>query len=303
MEKLVITVTVDSTMSYPGNPLMPAIEDTEAIARQYIDAVEAGASICHHHGIHYLEEEMQADGRKLSRIDFGGWQRLTDAIRAECDAIIQYGIASARLPDKIQLMKQRPDMMSYAFNVHDEYFRPDPSLPPNEMYALHPRDELEEASRAALEHGVKLEVECFYTGAYWNLEFIRGQGLLEDPVWATLFFDWRGGAWTPATVEALLYMTQHLPSNVNWNVSVMDPITSWRLLPTVIARGGHVRVGWEDNPYLPNGELASSNAELVEQVTKLAAQVGRDVATPQEAREIIGLAPSRHAAFASHDGS
>ena len=184
MDKLVITVTVDSTMSYPGNPLMPPIEDTDAIARQYVDAVAAGASICHHHGIHYLDDKMQDDGRKLSRIDFDGWRRMTATIRGETDAIVQYGIASARLPDKIELMKQGPDMMSYAFNVHDEYFRPDPAYPAVEMYALHPRDELEEASRAALKHGVKLEVECFYTGAFWNLEFIRAQGLLEDPVWA-----------------------------------------------------------------------------------------------------------------------
>ncbi|MDO8212286.1 3-keto-5-aminohexanoate cleavage protein [Conexibacter sp. CPCC 206217] len=289
MDKLVITVTVDSTMSYPGNPLMPPIEDTDAIAKQYLGAVEAGASICHHHGIHYLDEKMQDDGRKLSRIDFDGWQRMTDAIRGGSDAIVQYGIASARLPDKIELMKQGPDMMSYAFNVHDEYFQPDPSLPANEMYALHPRDELEEASRAALEHGVKLEVECFYTGAYWNLEFIRRMGLLEDPVWATLFFDWAGGAWTPPTVEAVTYMRNHLPPNVNWNTSIMDPVHSWRLIPTIVALGGHVRVGWEDNPYLPNGELAKTNAELVQEVVRIAEGMGREVATPAEAREITGL--------------
>ena len=69
MDKLVITVTVDSTMSYPGNPNMPAIEDTDAVADQYVGAVNAGASIVHHHGVHYLDKEMQADGRKLSRID------------------------------------------------------------------------------------------------------------------------------------------------------------------------------------------------------------------------------------------
>jgi 3-keto-5-aminohexanoate cleavage enzyme len=290
MDELIITVTVDSSMSYPGNPLMPPIEDTAAIAQQYIDAVNAGASICHHHGIHYLEPELQPDGRKLSRIVHEGWRDLTEQIRAGCDEpIIQYGIASARLPDKIELMKQHPDMMSYAFNVHDEYFRPDPALPANEMYALHPRDELEEAATAAKEHGVKLEIECFYTGAYWNLGFIREKGLLDDPIWATLFFNWQGGAWTPPTVDALLYMVRHLPPRVNWNVSIMDPVNSWRLIPTVIALGGHIRVGWEDNPYLPNGELAPSNAALVEKVVEMATLVGRPVATPSRAREITGL--------------
>src|SRR5919197_1041774 len=99
MDKLIITATVDSSVSWPGNPYMPPIEDTATIAQQYIDAVNAGASICHHHGIHHLEDAIQPDGRKLSRIDFDGWQNLTDSIKAGGgDPVIQYGIASARVP-------------------------------------------------------------------------------------------------------------------------------------------------------------------------------------------------------------
>jgi 3-keto-5-aminohexanoate cleavage enzyme len=293
MEKLIITATVDSTISWPANPYMPAIEDTKAVARQYVDAVNAGASICHHHGVHYLDDKMQADGRKLSRIDFDGWQQLSDGIRAGGGSpIIQYGIASARVPEKIALMDQAPDMMSYCFHPHDERFQPDPALPPVEMYALHPRDELEEISTAAKEHGVKLDIECFYTGGFFNLEFIRAQGLLPDPCWTTLFFDWKGGTWTPPTHDAMLYMVRNLPPNVNWNVSIMNPTEAWKLIPLAIATGGHVRVGWEDNPYLPNGELAKSNAELVECVVQMARLIGREVATPDEARAIAGLAPS-----------
>lgn len=288
MDDLIITVTCDSSMSYPGNPNMPAIEDTDAIGQQYIDAVNAGATICHHHGVHYLDETMGEDGKKLSTIDHEGWQRLTDTIKTVgTDPIIQYGIASARLPEKIKLMKQGPDMMSYAFNVHDEYFRPDPAFPANEMYSLHPRDELEEASRAALEHGVKLEIECFYSGAFWNLEYIRKQSLLEDPVWATLFFGWQGGAWTPPTPKSMIYLVDHLPKNVNWNVSIMDPATQWPLAALAIGMGGHVRVGWEDNPYLPDGTLSTSNAQLVEVIVKMAETMGRPVASVESAREIV----------------
>jgi len=65
MEKLIITVTVDSSMSYPGNPNMPAIEDTDAVAAEYIRSVDAGASLVHHHGVHYLDKKMAADGRQL----------------------------------------------------------------------------------------------------------------------------------------------------------------------------------------------------------------------------------------------
>ena len=70
----------------------------------------------------------------------------------------------------------------------------------------------------------------------------------------------------------------------------MDAATQWRLMPLVIAMGGHVRVGWEDNPYLPNGEVARSNADLVKVVVEMARSIGREVASPAEAREIIGLA-------------
>jgi 3-keto-5-aminohexanoate cleavage enzyme len=289
VDKLVITVTVDSTMSYPGNPNMPAIENVEAVAEQYVGAVNAGASLVHHHGVHRLEATMQADGRKLSQIDHDGWQRLTDLIRGRCNPVIQYGIASARLEEKIRLMGQGPDMMSYAFNVHDEYFRPDPAYPANEMYALHPRDELAAFATAAREHGVKPEVESFYTGAFWNLEFIRNMGLLDDPVWTTLFLGWQGGAWTPPTADALLFLVRHLPARVNWNLSVMDAATQWHLLPLAISLGGHVRVGWEDNPYLPDGSLSRTNAELVDVVVSMARAMGREVASPDEAREIIGL--------------
>jgi 3-keto-5-aminohexanoate cleavage enzyme len=181
-------------------------------------------------------------------------------------------------------------MMSYAFNVHDEYFRPDPAYPANEQYAVHTRPELEAFCKAALEHGVKPEVESFFTGAFWNLEFIRDQGLLANPVWTTLFLGWPGGAWTPPTADSLDHLVRHLPPQVNWNCSVMNPKEQWRILAVALGMGGHVRVGWEDNPYLPDGRPSRSNAELVDEVVKLARQLGREPATAAEARQIVGVA-------------
>jgi 3-keto-5-aminohexanoate cleavage enzyme len=288
LEKLVITVTVDSTMSYPGNPAMPPIEDVEAVAAEYVRAIDAGASIVHHHGVHHLEKSFQSDGRKLSQIDFDGWARLTASIRSQRGSIIQFGIASARLEDKLRLLELQPEMMSYAFNVHDEFFQPDERFPPNEQYSLHPRDELLAFCRAAAAANVKPEVESFYTGAFWNLEYVRRFSALEDPVWTTLFLGWPGGAWTPPTLDALLYLLRHLPARVNWNTSVMDPVQQWPLLAAAIGLGGHVRVGWEDNPYLPDGKLARSNAELVEVAVQMARSMGREVASPDEARLIVG---------------
>jgi 3-keto-5-aminohexanoate cleavage enzyme len=295
MNKLIITVTVDSTMSYPGNPLCPPTTQVEAVAAEYIRAVNAGASITHIHGVHTLEREMQADGRRLSRIDHAGWQKLQSLINGglAVPPVMQFGIASARFEEKAGLMKLAPDMMAIAFNAHDEFFQPDPAFPANEMYASHPRDELEAYSRAALEHGVKVEVESFHTGAFWNLMHVARQGLLPEPIWTTLFLGWAGGCWTPPTQKALLYLLDHLPTQwkLNWNVSVMDPATQWQILTQAIMLGGHVRVGWEDNPYLEPGVLAQTNALLVEKIVRIARELGRDIASPAEARAIIGTRP------------
>jgi 3-keto-5-aminohexanoate cleavage enzyme len=84
-------------------------------------------------------------------------------------------------------------------------------------------------------------------------------------------------------------MVDMLPPDVNFNVSVMSPDRHWQLLALAIGLGGHVRVGFEDNPYLEPGVLATTNAQLVEKIVKIANLLGRPIATPEEARKIIGL--------------
>ena len=69
----------------------------------------------------------------------------------------------------------------------------------------------------------------------------------------------------------------------------MDPATQWEILTLTITLGGHVRVGWEDNPYLEDGTLAKSNALLVEKIIRIARELGREIANPEEARKIIGI--------------
>lgn len=294
MDKLIITVGCDSSVSYPSNPHCPkpTRENTGLIADEYIRCVDAGAAISHLHGVRKLEAEIQEDGRKLSRLDIEGWGEITDAIRSHRDTIIQYGIAGARLEDRVPLLDLGPEMMSVAFNSHDEYFQPDPAVPANAIYSLHPLEELRRYARLLPEHGVKPEIEVFHSGAVWNLRKIHSEGLLDEPAWATIFIDWEGGSWTPPTEAAVLYMTGLLPDFVGYNVSVMSPTAQWRLLSLVIGLGGHVRVGAEDNPYVEPGELADSNARLVEKIVRIAGELGREIATPDEARAIIGL-PAR----------
>lgn len=95
------------------------------------------------------------------------------------------------------------------------------------------------------------------------------------------------------TETALLYMVDLLPDFVNYNASVMSPTQRWNLLSMVIGLGGHVRVGFEDNPYLAIDQLASTNAELVAKIVKIAGSLGREIASPDEARKIMGLREAR----------
>ncbi|MEZ6144201.1 MAG: 3-keto-5-aminohexanoate cleavage protein [Planctomycetaceae bacterium] len=291
MDKLIITVTCDSTMAYPSNPHNPTPKGYGEVAKEYVRSVNAGASICHLHGPYTIDETIQDDGTRLSDLDIPGWGRFRDDIMQGCGStkpIIQYGIANGRFPQRKELMKdQQPDMISTCFNPHDECFDYEPGCEPVELYGLHNRPELEEYCRVTDELGVTIEAECFHYGGVWNAERMFKKGLLKAPVWITFFLGWRGGSYTPPTVEAMLYNHHHLPEGFLYNTSVMDPELQWRILTTAIILGGHVRVGMEDNPFLSPGEYATSNAQLVEKIARISRELGREVASPDEARAII----------------
>lgn len=293
MEKLIITVTVDSSMSYPGNSYCPAPEmkNVDKIVDEYVRSVNAGAAICHIHGVHKLEDRIAEDGKKLSHVNFEGWQAMHQGIRSKVDAIIQYGIASARFAEKSRLMDYHPDMMSICFTAHDEHFQPDAKYPPMELYAVHPRDELAMYCKEMKHKGVKTEVEAFTTGAFWNVDYVKRLpgNLLPDPIYMTLFMGWPGGAYTYPDMESMLCFYHHLPKNCVWNLSNMNPKTHWMNLSWAICLEGNVRVGWEDNPYM-DGKLADTNARLVEKIVRISRDLGREIASPEEARRIIGLA-------------
>jgi 3-keto-5-aminohexanoate cleavage enzyme len=93
----------------------------------------------------------------------------------------------------------------------------------------------------------------------------------------------------PATPEALMYLKAQLPEGASWSVAGMGP-AQLQLGAMAIVLGGHVRVGFEDNIYFRKGELALSNAQLVERMAILGRLLERPPATPQEARAMLGLA-------------
>jgi uncharacterized protein (DUF849 family) len=138
------------------------------------------------------------------------------------------------------------------------------------------------------EVGIKPELECFDAGHVRNAQPLLDRGDLDSPLHFSLVMGVLGGI--EGTPAALLEQVRRLPADATWQVIGVGN-AQWPLVSTAAAMGGNVRVGLEDNFYLPDGTRATDNAELVATATDIVGHVGREVATPAQAREILGLDP------------
>jgi uncharacterized protein (DUF849 family) len=150
-----------------------------------------------------------------------------------------------------------------------------------------PFDEIIELLQAMRRLNIKPEHECFDLGHVGALEPLLDMGLLEPPLHADFVMGVVGGV--PATARNLAAMADNLPAGRHhWGVIGIGRV-QWMLVAAALTLGGSVRVGLEDNFYLPSGEMARSNGELVAQARRMVEEVGRRPATVQEARELLGI--------------
>jgi 3-keto-5-aminohexanoate cleavage enzyme len=253
---LIITATPNICWLHPEVPYPQTHEEMAEEARL---CREAGASILH----------MHADD----------WPPAIAAVRAKTDIIVQCGMSSEPIPERMEIFRCHGDMISIITSHHDEAFAE------VDTHALHPREELEEYARLSAEYAVKLEFETWHTGSIWNLNYLIEKKLVEPPYFTSLFFGWPGGSWSPPTVEEYFYRRRYLPEGSIATVSVMDERQT-DIVAAAIVAGDHIRVGTEDYPFDRQGSVAQAH-QLVAEAVELAAALGRPVATPQQAREII----------------
>jgi uncharacterized protein (DUF849 family) len=140
--------------------------------------------------------------------------------------------------------------------------------------------------RAMNESGVKPELECFDAGHTAGVAPLLDMGILRPPLQFSFIVNVLGGI--PATVESLQLQTKIMPAGSEWEVIGISHC-QWRMLAAALVLGGNIRCGLEDHLYLPNGEMAKSNGDLVEVAVRLCRDVGRRPATVEEARKILGL--------------
>ena len=190
-------------------------------------------------------------------------------------------MSSLPIPERMEVYRNKADMISIILNHHDEAF----AL--TECSVLHSRSELAEYAQLNQTYSLIPEFEVWHAGSVWNLNYLITQGLLKPPYVTTLFFGWPGGTWSPPTVEEYLYRRKLLPTDCLCSVSIMGE-GQRDILAAAILKGDHVRVGTEDNPFNRAGEVVATH-ELVRETAEIARTVGRPLATINEARKLIGL--------------
>ena len=259
MQPLIIIATPNISWLHPevAYPRTP-----EAIAAEARLCYENGATILHTH----------AEGR---------WAETIQAVRSQTKIIIQCGMSSLPIPERMEIYKNKADMISIILNHHDEAF----AL--TETSVLHSRQELVEYARLNKKYDVIPEFEVWHTGSIWNLNYLVEQGLLKPPYVTTLFFGWPGGTWSPPTVEEYTYRRKLMPPGCVCNVSIMGE-GQRDILTAAILMGDHVRVGPEDYPFNHAGEVVATS-ELVRETAEIARAIGRPLATIDQARMMIGL--------------
>ena len=136
------------------------------------------------------------------------------------------------------------------------------------------------------ESGVKPELECFDTGHTHGIWPLLDMGVLKKPLQFSFIVNVLGGI--PPLIESLQLQTRIMPPGSEWEVIGISKC-QWRMIGAALALGGNIRVGLEDNLYLPGGEMARSNADVVEIAARMTRDVGRKVASVDEARQILSL--------------
>lgn len=134
--------------------------------------------------------------------------------------------------------------------------------------------------------GIKYELECFDKGMVDTAIRLHREGYIKDPMHFNFMLGVKGGM--GASPRDLLFLINSIPRNSTFSVGAIGK-HEFPMITLSIMMGGHVRVGFEDNLYLSKGKLAKSNGELVEKAVRISKELGRDIATPNEARKILEI--------------
>ncbi|CCJ33653.1 MULTISPECIES: 3-keto-5-aminohexanoate cleavage protein [Caloramator] len=271
MEKLIITAAIcGAEVTKKHNPNVPYT--VEEIAREAEAAYKAGASIIH---LHVRND----DGTPTQ--DKERFRVCMEAIRERCkDVIIQPstgGAVGMTNEERLQPIYLKPEMATLDCGTLN--FGGDDIFVNTENTIIY-------FAKRMKELGIKPELEVFDKGMIDMALRLHKKGFIEGPLHFNFVMGVNGGI--SGEPRDLLFMAESIPKDATWTVTGIGRY-EMPLATMAIIMGGHVRVGFEDNVYISKGVLAKSNGELVEKVVRIAKELGREIATPDEARKILGI--------------
>lgn len=275
MEKLIITAAIcGAEVTKEQNPAVPYT--VKEMVREAKSAYDAGAAVIH---VHVREDDGTPTQSKKR------FKEVLDAIYKEIPDVLVIpstgGAVGMSAEERLQPTELFPEMATLdcgTCNFGDDVF--ENTIPM-----------MREFGKRMLENNIKPEYECFEMGHLDTILRLAQKGQIPG---APMQFNFVLGVFgcTPATGENLAWLVRNIPEGSTWTATGIGRY-QFPLAMAAIPMGGNVRVGFEDNLYLSKGVLAKSNGELVEKVVRLSRELGREIASPAEARRILSL-PEKH---------
>jgi 3-keto-5-aminohexanoate cleavage enzyme len=278
MEKLIITAALTGAIQgKEANPALP--EQPDEIIKDACDCYNAGAAIVHLHARD--KEGMSIGGTRI-------FKEINAGVRAKCPIIIQNTTGGVGIPIEKRVLSLNAGPESASLNMGSVVFFIGKDK--KESLFMNLRNEIEAFAAKMIELDIKPEMEVYNPSMFGEVENLIKKTLLKKPYYINCVMGVDGMGGYAGTTKNLLTMLNLMPTGSIFNVTGIGRFQMEMNVASMIM-GGNVRVGLEDNIYYKKGELAKSNAQLVERVVRLAGEIGREVATPEEARKILGIKP------------
>lgn len=288
MSKAIITCALNGVLTDPRQhnvPVTPA--EMAAEARR---AYEAGASVMHIH----LRAQGEGKGH-LPSWDIDLSREVQAAIRAACPGVLinhTTGVVGPDYQPALDVVREtRPEMAACnagSLNYLKLRSNGDWAWPP--MIFENSVERVQEFIDAITSVGAVPEFECFDTGIVRCVEMYRRNGMFKGTPQVNFVMGVASGQ--PARADLLPILVDLAPEGARWQVTAIGRAEIWDLHRKAAELGGHLRTGLEDTFYLPDGEKAVSNGQLIGALAQAARDAGREIASPAEARAIMGLAPA-----------
>ncbi len=303
MEKLIITAALTGNITLPTQtPYLPLTP--QQIIDEALRAANAGAASIHIHG------RDPKTGRPTT--EPAVYREIAAGIKARSNVIVCVttgGTAYMTPEERAQVVPAlKPELATFNmgsinFSIHpiaDRYKDEDYKYPWEKEFAVSTKDfifrntfgDIEKLMQIVKENNTKPEFELYDVGHIYNLNFLVRKDIIKFPVWLQFVTGILGGI--GSSVDEVVHMKQTADrllgsNNYIWSVIGAGYPAEFHLATLGIMMGGHARVGFEDNIFIEKGVLAKSNAELVEKVVRIARELGREIATPDDARKILDL--------------